>query len=167
MPGVPQYVPQTAQSPPPPPPDTNEGRDRDEESKIRKEYDTLIQERETLRALIRQQEDERIAREKAIEAEALAKKMRAEQEALKAREIAAAVAAAKEKAERAAEGVAKKAREESDKKLAEVEAARLELEKKDSSMVKELEAIRDLLRQQGAGHVGTRKRLKLPTWIRA
>jgi len=101
---------------------------------VEKKDDPMVKEVELLRAMIKKQEDERIAREEAIVAEAKAKKLQAEQEALKAKEIAAAAAAAKADAEKAAEDVAKKAKEESDKKLAEVEAAKVELEKKQKEL---------------------------------
>ena len=101
---------------------------------VEKKENPLAKEIEALRATIKQQEDERVAREQAVIAEAKAKKLQAEQEALKAKEIAAAAAAAKADAEKAAEDIAKKAKEESDKKLAEVEAAKVELEKKQKEL---------------------------------
>lgn len=101
---------------------------------VEKKEDPLAKEVEKLRAMIKQQEDERIAREEAIKAAEVAKKLQAEQDALKAKEIAAAAAAAKADAEKAAEDVAKKAKEASDKKLAEVEAAKVELEKKQKEL---------------------------------
>ena len=94
----------------------------------------MLKEMEALRALIKKQDDERIAREQAIEAAALAKKLKAEQEELKSQEIAAASAAAKAAAEKAAEEAAKAAKDESDKKLAEAEAAKVELEKKQKEL---------------------------------
>jgi CO dehydrogenase/acetyl-CoA synthase alpha subunit len=99
--------------------------------------DPLDKEAEKLRAMIKQQEDERIAREEAIVAEAKAKKLQAEQEALKAKKIAAASTAAKQAAEKAAEDIAKIVKAESDKKLAESEAARMELEKRLEQQQKE------------------------------
>jgi len=101
---------------------------------VEKKEDPLAKEVEKLRAMIKQQEDERIAREEAIKAAEVAKKLQAEQDALKAKEIAAAAAAAKADAEKAAEDEAKKAKEASDKKLAEVEAAKVELEKKQKEL---------------------------------
>lgn len=101
---------------------------------VEKKEDPMVKEVELLRAMIKKQEDERVAREEAIIAAEKAKKLQAEQEALKAKEIAAAAAAAKADAEKAAEDVAKKAKEESDKKLAEVEAAKVELEKKQKEL---------------------------------
>jgi hypothetical protein len=101
---------------------------------VEKKDDTMAKEVEALRAMIKQQEDARIAREEAIIAAEVAKKLKAEQDALKASEIAAASAAAKAEAEKAAEDAAKKAKEESDKKLAEAEAAKAELEKKQKEL---------------------------------
>jgi hypothetical protein len=101
---------------------------------VEKKDDTMAKEVEALRAMIKQQEDARIAREEAIIAAEVAKKLKAEQDALKASEIAAASAAARAEAEKAAEEAAKKAKEESDKKLAEAEAAKVELEKKQKEL---------------------------------
>jgi hypothetical protein len=101
---------------------------------VEKKDDPMVKEVELLRAMIKKQEDERVAREEALIAAEKAKKLQAEQEALKVKEIAAAAAAAKADAEKAAEDIAKKAKEESDKKLAEVEAAKVELEKKQKEL---------------------------------
>jgi hypothetical protein len=102
---------------------------------VEKKEDPMAEEVELLRAMIKKQENERIAREEAIIAAERAKKLQAEQEALKAKEIAAAAAVAKADAKKAAEEVAKMTKEQSDKKFTEVEAAKVELEKK----LKELE----------------------------
>jgi hypothetical protein len=121
----------------PPPPATTPAKEEKEPVKevvVEKKDDSMIKEMEALRALIKQQDDERIAREQAIEAEKIAKIKKAEEEALKAQEIAAASAAAKAEAEKAAEAAAKLAKEESDKKLAEAEAAKVELEKKQKEL---------------------------------
>lgn len=101
---------------------------------VEKKDESMAKEVEALRAMIKQQEDARIAREEAIIAAEVAKKRKAEEDALKASEIAAASAAAKAEAEKAAEDAAKKAKEESDKKLAEAEAAKAELEKKQKEL---------------------------------
>jgi hypothetical protein len=96
--------------------------------------DPMLKKIEALQALIKQQDDERIAREQAIVAAAATKKAKDEQEALQSAEVAAASAAAKAAAEKAAEEAAKTAKEESDKKLAEAEAAKAELEKKQKEL---------------------------------
>jgi hypothetical protein len=96
--------------------------------------DAMLKKIEALQALIKQQDDERIAREQAIVAAAAAKEAKEEQEALQSAEVAAASAAAKAAAEKAAEEAAKAAKEESDKKLAEAEAAKAELEKKQKEL---------------------------------
>lgn len=137
-PGYPGYPPSHHASPPPPAPAPAPApapvEEKKEPPKEEKKDDAMVKEMEALRALIKQQDEERIAREKAIEAAELAKKLKAEQEAQKNQEIAAASAAAKAEAEKAAEDAAKKAKEESDKKLAEAEAAKVELEKKQKEL---------------------------------
>lgn len=134
---VPIYSPYSGypptQVPPPLPPPIREPKEIVKEvgsKEVEKKDTAMIAEMNALRALIKQQDEERIARERAIEAAELAKKLAAEREAQRKQEIAAASAAAKQAAEKAAEDTAKIVKVESDKKLAESEAARMELEKR-------------------------------------
>jgi hypothetical protein len=147
MPGSYGYPPSHHASPPPPPaaptpapapaPAPVEEK-KPEVKEVVKEVvvqdDAMLKKIEALQALIKQQDDERIAREQAIVAAAAAKKAKEEAEALQSQEIAAASAAAKAAAETAAAEAAKAAKEESDKKLAEAEAAKAELEKKQKEL---------------------------------
>jgi phage gp36-like protein len=104
---------------------------------VEKKDDTMAKEVEALRAMIKQQEDARIAREDAIIAAEFAKKLKAEQDALKAHEIATAIAATKAEAEKAAEDTARKTQEE-------------------------MQALRDMIKQQAPAGLAQEETIEQP-----
>jgi hypothetical protein len=107
------------------------------EVEVEKKDDTMAKEVEALRGMIKQQEDARIAREEAIIAAEVAKNLKAEQDARQAQELTDEIAAIKAEAEKAAEDTAKKAQEE-------------------------IQALRDLIKQQEPAKLAQEKTIEQP-----